>query len=214
MKTLKLFVITCGLLITQLISAQNEAFKSAMTDALVQLQTAAADEALLTVGARFERIAQAEKDQWTPFYYAAYINIIRSFSMQDANAKDQLLDQAQELLDQAWKLNSDSSEMQVIQGFLYVGKLSVDPMSRGAQYSQLAHTSFHKAMTLNPENPRAYYMEGTTILHTPDFYGGGKVPAKPVLATAIAKYESFKPIGIFYPSWGKKECQQLLNTCQ
>ena len=56
-------------------------------------------------------------------------------------------------------------------------------------------------------------MKGITVLNTPDFFGGGKAPAKPILTQAAAKYETFKPSSPFSPNWGKEECQKQLATC-
>jgi hypothetical protein len=90
----------------------------------------------------------------------------------------------------------------------------VDPMNRGAEYSQLANTAFQKSIVLNPANPRGYYMKGMTVMNTPDFYGGGKIPAKPILTEAMAKFEAFKPSSPIAPNWGKDQCKQQLDACQ
>ncbi|HEY4786216.1 MAG TPA: hypothetical protein VIH57_09200, partial [Bacteroidales bacterium] len=140
--------------------------------------------------------------------------IIESFSQKEAGVKDKTLDHAQSLLDQAFILRPDSSECMVMQGFLYIAKLQVDPMGRGAEYSMKAHEAFDQAIRINPENPRGYYLKGTTVLNTPDFFGGGKKPAKPILTEAMTKYETFKPTTPFAPDWGKEDCQKQLAACQ
>ena len=213
MKTIKFFAVVACLCALQCVSAQSDNYISAMKETLGKLQTDKTGEAMQSTSAQFERIAQAEKIKWEPYYYASYVNVIRSFSESDGIKKDQLIDQAQILLDNAFKLKSDSSEMMVLQGFLYVAKLSVDAQSRGAEYSRKAHSCFQKAMIINPNNPRAYYLEGMTILNTPDFWGGGKIPAKPILTIAVSKFETFQPAGPFYPSWGKQQCASELAKC-
>jgi hypothetical protein len=91
--------------------------------------------------------------------------------------------------------------------------LSADPQGRGAEYSIKANETFDWAIRLNPENPRAYYMKGITVLNTPEFFGGGKTPAKPILTLAIAKFEKPLSSEVFFPNWGKEDCLKQLERC-
>lgn len=211
MKTLPLFFITF-LLFNGIIRAQTPQYSTAMKDNLEKMSKWS--ETPQNLAATFERIAQAEQNQWLPYYYATYAIIIQSFSITEADTKDKTLDHAQSLLDAASILKPDSSELMAIQGFLYIAKLQVDPMTRGAEYSVKAHQAFDLSIKLNPENPRGYYLKGITVLNTPDFYGGGKGPAKPILTQAATKYETFKPSSAISPDWGKEDCQKQLATCQ
>lgn len=210
MKTLP---ITIALLFLMgFIHAQSPQYATAMKDNLEKMGNPG--ESRQAVAATFERIAQAEKTQWLPYYYAVLSNVIQSLSLNDMDAKDKLLDHAQELLDAAFLLHCDSSECMVVQGFLYIAKLQADPMTRGAEFSVKANSAFDKAIKLNPENPRGYYLKGTTVFNTPDFYGGGKVPAKPILTMAAEKFKSFKASDPFAPNWGKEDCEKQLAACQ
>ncbi|WP_317044498.1 hypothetical protein [Maribacter sp. 4G9] len=47
----------------------------------------------------FERISNAEQDNWLPYYYVAQINTINSFGEKDENKLKQQLEKAQEFLD-------------------------------------------------------------------------------------------------------------------
>lgn len=192
--------------------SQSSQYTTAMKENLEKM--AKSTETPQSIAAAFERIAQAEKNQWIPYYYAALNTILQSFSISEADVKDKTLDHAQSMLDAAFILQPDSSECMALQGFLYIVKLQVDPMTRGAEYSMKAHEAFDQAIRLNPENPRGYYLKGVTVLNTPDFYGGGKTPAKPILTQAIAKYDSFKPGVPFAPDWGKQDCQKQFAACQ
>lgn len=191
---------------------QNEKYVTAMTDNFKKLSENFNDN-LLPVTAQFERIADAEKSEWLPYYYAAYYTALQTFVKSDKTNNDQLLDKAQAMLDKAFSLKPDSSECYVVQGFILVGRIMVDPMSRGAEYSQQANGAFQKSIDLNPANPRGYYLKGSTVLNTPEFYGGGKNAAKPILTQAIFKYEAFKPASPLHPNWGKEQCQAQLNAC-
>jgi hypothetical protein len=76
-----------------------------------------------------------------------------------------------------------------------------------------ANEMFDLAIKINPENPRGYYLKGVTVLNTPEFFGGGKVPAKPILTQAVSKYVSNKSSVAFYPNWGKDDCEKQLAKC-
>jgi len=211
MKTLHLTILLF-LLLSGVINAQSAQYGPAMKENLEKLGKWS--DAPQSLAATFERIAQAEQSQWLPYYYAAYATIIQSFSLTAPDLKDKTLDHAQGLLDAASLQHPDSSELMVMQGFLYIAKLQADPMARGAEYSMKAHAAFDQAIKLNPENPRGYYLKGTTVLNTPDFFGGGKTPAKPILTQAAAKFDSFNPATPFSPNWGKEDCQKQLALCQ
>jgi hypothetical protein len=192
--------------------AQSPQYFAAMKENLAKFGRAKTSDSLQAVEAQFERIAMTEKNQWIPYYYAAQVLLIQSFS-QKPDAKDKILDQAQTLLDESIKAKGDSSECMALQGFLYIGRLQADPQGRAAEYSMKAQEMFDLAIKLNPENPRAYYLKGVTLLNTPEFFGGGKVPAKPILTLAAAKFTTFNSSYPFFPKWGKDDCEKQLNRC-
>ncbi len=213
MKTIQiLLLISLFLGISMFSKAQSEQYLAAMKSNVQKLNTWG--DAPQNLAATFERIAQAEKTQWLPYYYASYANLISSFSLKTPEEKDKLIDHAQSLLDIASALNPDSSELMALQGFLYVTYLSSDPMGRGAEYSMKANDAFDKAIALNAKNPRGFYLKGITVLNTPDFFGGGKKPAKPILEKAAAAYASFIPVSEIYPTWGKDDCSKQLASCE
>lgn len=213
MKTQVLFFLL-SLAFTTSAIADDKSYNEAMTAALEQMKTAASPADFNVVANQFERIAQAEQTQWLPYYYAAYATVIQSFMNKDQSKTDQILDYAEKMINEAMKIKRDESEIHVVQGFMYIGRIMVDPQTRGGQYSQMATASFKKAQELNPANPRADYMLGMILLNTPDFYGGGKKVAQPVFEGAIQKYEKFVPLSALHPSWGKDDCQKQLEGCK
>lgn len=192
--------------------ADEKSYNEAMVTALAQLKTAASPTDFNNVANQFERIARAEQNQWLPYYYASYVSIIQSFM--DKSKADLILDYAEKMINEALKLKADESENLVAQGFLYVARIVVDPNTRGAEYSQKSIASFKKAQALNPANPRADYMLGMILLNTPDFYGGGKKVAQPILEGAMQKFGNFVPLTPLYPVWGKEDCQKKLDACK
>ncbi|MNL53532.1 hypothetical protein D3C87_1767880 [compost metagenome] len=67
------------------------------------------------------------------------------------------------------------------------------------------------AKSINAENPRIYYLEGSSLFFTPEEYGGGKKVAKPMLEKAQQKFTVFKPETAIHPDWGKMETEWMLS---
>jgi tetratricopeptide (TPR) repeat protein len=157
----------------------------------------------------YERIANAETDQWYPLYYAAlcYINI--SIVTEKPENTDGYLDQAQDLIDRALVIYPDESELFVLQALLYQGRIRRDPSGRGMEYMMKAGAALDRAKSYNPENPRIYYLLGMNLLNLPEAAGGGVVSACPMFRTAIEKYRDEKPGHVLTPSWGGENNEQL-----
>ena len=61
--------------------SQSEKFQKAMEQNIAQFDAAKTAADFLSVGSNFERIAEAEKNQWLPYYYAALSNILIGLRM-------------------------------------------------------------------------------------------------------------------------------------
>ncbi|GAB3194409.1 tetratricopeptide (TPR) repeat protein [Pontibacter aydingkolensis] len=191
--------------------AQSSSFETAMAKNLELMRSGKTAEELQQAANGFERIAAAEQKEWLPLYYAAltYINI--SSKESDENKKDQYLDKGQEHLNKALKLVPKESELHVLQGYLHLARINVAPMARGMKYSGMATEAFEMAKSLNPANPRVYYMLANTKYNTPKMFGGGPEAARPYLEQAKEKYEAFKPATAIAPNWGEKQVLSMLE---
>lgn len=163
----------------------------------------------------FERTANAQTDKWHPLYYAAFCYVNMSFKSQTGEDKDKYLDQAQTMLDRALEIYPDESELMVLQGLLYQGRIQVDTKARGKSFSGKARKALKKAIEYNSNNPRSYYLLGLNVLHTPEALGGGSAAACPHFALANEKYKSVAPNHVLDPNWGAEEnYRQLTTNCE
>ncbi len=135
-----------------------------------------------------------------------------SFQEPDPAKKDEMLDQAQKFLDQAMAIAPNESELYMLQGFLYPSRINIDPMARGMKYIGEMNKALDKALELNPDNPRVYYLRATMTLHTPEAYGGGAAKALPLYRAADEKFRIFKPKTELSPNWGKEICEAELKN--
>lgn len=208
---MKKFSILLVLVLLFHIGFANEAYHQAMSQSIEKLFKAATIADFTESANQFERISQIEKKEWLPLYYASYAYIMISFQEPDNAQKDAYLDQAQKFLDQAMALAPEESELHLLQGFLYPSRITIDPMNRGMQYMEKMNASLDKALQLNPDNPRVYFLRGTMTYHMPEAYGGGAANALPFLKTAQEKFSAFKPKTNLSPNWGMEANEADLN---
>lgn len=192
----------------------NEAYEKAMSLSIEKLFQVKTVPEYIEVANQFERISTMEKREWLPLYYASFAYIMISFQEPDNAKKDTYLDQAQKYLDQAKAIDPNESELYMLQGFLYPSRINVDPVNRGMLYIGDMNKSLDKAMELNPDNPRVYYLRATIVHHTPEAYGGGAAKALPLYETAVEKFNIFKPKTAISPNWGKELNEAELKNAQ
>ncbi len=163
-----------------------------------------------------QRIGDAEKTQWLPYYYAALSNVMSGY-MQGAvgggngDKIDPLASKAEELLNKAEALNKDNSDIYCVKKMIATLRMMVDPMNRYMTYGPMAAEALQKAKSLNPENPRVYLLEGQDKFYTPEQFGGSKTEAKALFEQSIKKYDTYKPESDIHPQWGKSQVLYFLN---
>ncbi|MEA3462382.1 MAG: hypothetical protein U9R49_10915 [Bacteroidota bacterium] len=208
-----LFLVSLILLTIPAMS-QGKKYKKAMKSAIEQMNKASDPSAELEVAASFEEIAETYPDQWLPSYHASRIIMTNSFEGADGDKRDLMLEHAGLNLDLARALAPKESEIEVLTALYYIGLISVDPETRGPAYYMDAMDAIQKGLELNPENPRAHYMNAMWTLNTPEFMGGGPEPAKPIFLEAAEKFLTYKNEDPFWPAWGEDLVQAELDRME
>jgi hypothetical protein len=213
MKKLLLIAGGCFLMLTSF--AQNEKYINAMKKNIADLDSGFKNPSyLLTLANNFERIANTEKSEWLPYYYAAFCQVNNGFMEKDKSKVDAIADKATVLISKADSLNPNNSEISCIKSMIASCHMLVDPMTRWQEYGAESSGNMQTAMTQDPTNPRPYMLKGQGLKYTPEQFGGGCKTAKPVLQTALDKYATFKPASEIAPNWGKEHTQQLFDDCK
>lgn len=207
-KTSGLFLL---LMITNYLSAQT--LEESLNKAFMQMDSAKTVPAMMSVSAQFEMIADKWSNEWSANYYAALSKVIVSFMMSDNKKKDLLLDEADKYLSKIKTLNSESDETWVMAALITNARISVDGQNRGMQYSGEFNQDIEKAKSINPDNPRVYYMKGSSIFYIPEMYGGGKEKAKPYLEKAEELFAKEDKSSVLKPHWGEKQNKDFLKQC-
>jgi hypothetical protein len=195
--------------------AQSEKYTTAMKKNLDALEASFKNPAdLLTMANNFERIANAEKSQWLPYYYAAFCQVNNGFMEQDKDKVDGIADRASLLIAKADSLSPNNSEISCIKSMIASCHMMVNPMQRWQEYGQESSSNIEAAMAQDPNNPRPFYLKGQGLKYTPEQFGGGCKTAKPELETAINKFATFKSVSELHPNWGKAQVEMLINECK
>ncbi|HPI07167.1 MAG TPA: hypothetical protein PLM41_12325 [Saprospiraceae bacterium] len=185
--------------------SQNAKYTGAMTKAITELDSAKTIAQHLEAANSFARIASAEPKEWLPDYYAAF-NLLSAAFMQlkETPAKAlETIDAAQANLDKALAIAPNESEIVVLQAYILIARVSENPMVKGQELSPQVFALLGKAAALNPQNPRAPFLQGTYTMNMPEFYGGGAAKAKPYFEKAATLFE--QPVsGNLMPRWGKE----------
>jgi hypothetical protein len=207
------------LLFATIAFAQSEKYVAAMQPKVIAVDTTHSIDALVDLGNAFERIADAEKTQWLPYYYAALANIDAGNMTMTAGGMnggmadklDPYADKAETFLNKAEALSKDNSEIFVLRKMIATLRMMGDPMSRYMTYAPEAADALATAKKLNPENPRIFLLEGIDKFYTPEQYGGSKEEARKLFEQASQKFASFKPETSIHPTWGQGQVNYFMT---
>lgn len=214
MKTLKIIplLLAALALVASRVSA-NDRYTESMQKNIQTVYTAKTVEEIQSAVNSFERIGDTEKSKWEPYYYAGYGYIMMAIREKDVSKKDAFLDLSLKSIEKGKGINSSESELVALEGFAHMIRVTVDPATRGQQYSPLAMQAFGKAMSLNPDNPRALAFMAQMQYGMAQFFGSSTAEACGTLTKAFEKFESFKPASPLTPQWGKQMADELKTKC-
>ena len=211
MKKIIFYLLT---LFVTIVNAQNDKFVVTMEKMITELDSAGDFNALQNSANKFERIANANSKEWLPLYYQSlsYVRIL--MKKEDNSAKDEMYDRAELLINKGDSISQDNSEVYVVKSLIMAMRVSVDPASRGQKHGRQASMLNSKAVELNMDNLRAYYLKGQGLMYTPEQFGGAAARAQPVLEESIAKYKTFIPSSSIMPNWGESQANEALTRCK
>ena len=191
--------------------AQSDKYTQTMQKNIAILDSAKTIDDLQSVAGTFERIGDAEKTQWLPYYYAAlaqtWIGWNPATKDKDANSQkiNAYLAKAEAI--------EKNAELYAVENMSATQQMLVDPQNRYMTMGKDAATALQKGMAADPNNPRLFYLQGMSLFGTPPQFGGGKDKAKPLFEKSVALYKSAQPKPL-YPTWGRKEAENMLAQCQ
>jgi hypothetical protein len=198
--------------------AQSEKYQKKMLDLVSRIDSFNSGDALTDMANTFERVGDAEKTQWLPYYYAALSHLMaanmKTMGQQNAAITDVAADKADALLNKALALTKENSETWCVKKMIATMRMMGDPMNRWMQYGPIASEALGKAKELDAGNPRVYILEGQDKFYTPEQFGGSKTEAKVLFGKAKELFGTFKPETALHPSWGMGQVMYFLSQVQ
>ena len=207
----KLIIFTLAIALGSPALPQSKEYSKAMAGAIQMMNEASSPESFQKSIKQFEELAATYPDQWLPCYYQAQALAMLSLREKDIPTIDGNLDRALEAIEKADTIHPEESEIYVIKALLNLGRITVDPVGRGAIYFEAVSFDILKARELNPENPRAHFIQALLTLYMPEFLGGGPAGAKPKFLEAAKKFKSFENPDPLWPDWGEDLNQDELE---
>ncbi len=163
----------------------------------------------------FERIAQAEPDNWLPPFYVAQVNIFSSFNEKDEEKLSAQLKKAQDFLNDAKAISKDNPEIIVAQAQLYTAWVAFDGQRYGMTYAPKISQLYEEAYKLEPNNPRVAFGKVEWDLGTARFFGQDTTEFCDDLKAAVALFDTYEPKGEFHPRGGGGYAKQsLAQNCE
>jgi hypothetical protein len=160
-------------------------------------------------------IANKYTDDWAANYYACYSLTVLSYMEKDAKKKDGYLDNAEVYLKKTIEdYKTDYDEIYVLSALYDNARIAVQPMARYKSFGDLFNQNLEKATSLQPNNPRIYYLKGNSVYFTPKMFGGGAKNAMPDFEKAETLYKNESKDDVYKPYWGEVQNQQMLEKCR
>ena len=185
-------------------------YEEAMQKGIDMLDQAKTPQAAADAANYFERVAEANKSEWLPLYYAAYSSLSAGYQQEKSAMKDEWYLKGLAFIERAEAIKKNESELLAMEGYLKLMYISNAPMTRAPLQTGEAIALLEQAKELNPANPRPWFIHGQNTFYTPEFFGGGAKNAKPLLEKASGLYKSFTPENSLMSKWGNEHCEKLL----
>lgn len=179
-----------------------------------QFDTAANLNQQMAAAAGFDMAANQWPEEAMSNYYAAYSKAIVSYSETDTKRKDMLLDQAVIYFEKLKLLKPEDDETYVLAALIANARLSVDGASRWKEQGEIFNKNLEQAKSIDPSNPRIYYIQAISTYYTPKMFGGGAKKAKPLFEKAKELFPNQNKSSILIPFWGERQTEEYLKLCE
>lgn len=156
-----------------------------------------------------------EKDENPYLYYyislADYRLSTYFVSTQNKEKAERFIEEGISYLEKATQVAPSFSEAHALYASLLGIKIGLKPeeaMFLGMEIEKY----FGLALDKSPENPRVNLLRGSSLLYTPEMFGGGAKNAIKFLEKAVSLFEKEKVDDPLKPSWGKEEAYTYLGV--
>lgn len=161
----------------------------------------------------FERISNAEMDNWLPYYYVSLLNTLNSFGEKDKVKLTQQLEKAQEFIDIAKSISPDNPDILVQQALVHTAWIAFDGATYGMTLSGKVTALYAKAEELAPDNPRVILSKAEWNIGSAQYFGQDITPYCKDVERSLELFATFKPASEFHPQGGEDRAEAILKNC-
>jgi len=149
---MKKLIFSLALLTSLAVSAQSDKYTQMMQKNIALLDSAKSIDDLQSLASTFDRIGDAEKTKWLPYYYAA---LAQTWVGWNPTVKDKDANSAKinAYLAKAEAIEKNS-ELYAVENMSATQQMLVDPQTRWATYGKTAGEALEKGLQADPNNPR------------------------------------------------------------
>ena len=212
MKRTSLFAIL--VLASILAIGQNQKYTEKMGETIRMFGSCNTPADFQELANRFRVIANAEPGEWLPLYYEAHCYILMSFMGQSGTElRDAYLDKASESIEKMLELSPGEAEVYVMKAFYYTGYLVIDPPQRAMSTTPQIQAALARALQIEPDNPRARFLQISNELGTANFFGSDTAPICEKACNLLETWDAYQLKSPIHPGWGKSETQGIVDNC-
>ena len=143
------------LLVSLVAGAQSDKYTQVMQKNIDQLDSAKSIDELQSLASTFDRIGDAEKTRWLPYYYAALAQTWVGWNpaMKDKDGNSAKINA---YLAKAEAIEKNA-ELYAVENMSATQQMLVDPQSRWMTYGKTAGEALQKGLQADPNNPPTIY---------------------------------------------------------
>jgi hypothetical protein len=203
-----------AIFIVSIAMGQNEKYFQKMGEALGQFAECTTVEDFQNLANQFGVIAKVETKEWLPLYYEAHCYILMGFTGQVEPAiLDGYLDKASASIDKMLDIAPHEAEVYVMKAFYHTGYLVVDPPARAMNTSPLISEALSRALSIEPDNPRAQFLSISNEMGTANFFGSDTAPICKKAKQLLKSWDDYAIKSPIHPNWGKEETGGIVTGC-
>lgn len=200
------------LIFSQLIQAQTSNYEASMKKAISLNSSGKISES----AKQFQLLSDVNPQTKWADYYTALSNLQLGFTAETEQQVLTHLKIADQHLHMCKSKMPQNDEVLVLEAMYYTILVILDPMVNGMKYSKTIGLLYDKALTLNPENPRAVLGRAEFAYGFAQFIGSDTNYACSELSRAEKMLENEVKLpkeDEFQPVWGKERVKAALKNC-
>lgn len=204
-----IITITMALFASWVVNAQTK-YETGMQEAFDLASEKKTDEAV----AMFERIGQAEKENWIPTFHAAHTLIIKSYEIHDEEKRLNILEKAKTFLRETYKRSKDNPEVLSLEAKLLTSYMAFDPATYGMMYAMKIEGIHQRAYAMAPDNLRVLVGKIQYDHGKSQFFGEDTSNYCEEMKQLIPTLKAEKVTEPFAPSHGLVEAEGFITRCK